>query len=118
MFYEILANLVVVLHLLFILFVIFGGLACFVWPRLAWIHIPAFLWGAAISFLGWICPLTYLENDLRNQGYGSGFIENYLLPLIYPEILFGDFPRYGFIMIGLFVLVFNGFIYWRLRARN
>jgi len=118
MVYEILADLVVVLHLMFILFVIFGALLCFRWPRMAWLHIPAFLWGGGISFLGWTCPLTYLENDLRDQGYGSGFIEHYLLPLIYPEILFGDFPRYGFTMIGIFVLVVNGYIYGRLRSRK
>jgi len=114
MYPEILADLVALLHLSFIIFIVFGGFLCFRWPRLAWIHIPSFLWGGAISFGDWVCPLTYLENSLRAKGFGGGFIEYYLLPIIYPERLFGDFPRYGFIMIGIFVLVLNGFIYWRL----
>ena len=79
MLYRLLADAVVGLHLLFVVFVVLGGLLTLRWSKLAWIHVPAFLWGAATALFGWICPLTYLENDLRTlgaeQGYSGGFIE-------------------------------------------
>lgn len=122
MLYRILADMVVLGHLLFIIFVFFGGFLSFRWPRVAWIHIPAFLWGGSIDLLGGVCPLTPLENDLRikgaAEGYASSFVENYILPLIYPEQLFGSFPRGGFIAIGLLVLALNALIYWRLWQRS
>ncbi len=118
MLYRALADTTVAVHFLFVLFVVLGGLLVLRWPRVAWLHVPAFAWGAAIEFGGWICPLTYLENDFRMrgaaEGYGTSFIEHYLLPLIYPDLLFpGGFPRAGFIAIGLFVLAVNAVIYWR-----
>lgn len=116
------ADLVIMLHMLFIIFVGLGGLLTFRWPRVAWLHVPAFLWGAAIALFGWICPLTYLENDLRTkamtENYTDSFIEQHLLPVIYPEQLFGDFPSAGFIAIGVFVLILNGAIYWRVLRGN
>tara|TARA_R110002096_G_scaffold416576_2_gene619548 strand:- start:404796 stop:405179 length:384 start_codon:yes stop_codon:yes gene_type:complete len=122
MTFHLLADMLVMLHLLFIIFVTLGGLLVFRWPFIAWFHVPAFLWGGGIAILGWICPLTYLENDLRERagasGYTGGFIEYYLLPIIYPERLFGDFPRGGFIAIGIFVFVLNAFIYWKLYRRK
>ncbi|MCW8886835.1 MAG: DUF2784 domain-containing protein [Motiliproteus sp.] len=126
MIYRLLADLTVCLHLLFILFVVFGGLLVFHWPKLAWLHIPAFLWGGGIEIGGWICPLTYLENDLRSlgatAGYDTSFVEQYILPLIYPQILFGDsFPPQGFLLIGIAVLLINGFIYifiWKKVSRK
>ena len=123
MLYSFLADLTVILHLAFIVFVVAGGLLVFRWPRLAWLHVPAFLWGGAISLLGWICPLTHLENDLRAKGLGSGyetsFVEEYVMPIIYPEQLFGSFPRAGFIMIGIGVLLLNTAVYWRVyRSRQ
>ncbi|MBL6958996.1 MAG: DUF2784 domain-containing protein [Rhodospirillales bacterium] len=119
MLYRILADAVVGLHFLFVLFVVFGGFLTFRWPRLAWVHVPSFLWGGGIELAGWVCPLTYLENDLRAQGaaagYADSFVEHYVLPLLYPELLFtGGFPRTGFIWIGIFVLLLNGLIYGRL----
>ena len=123
MLYRVMADAVVGLHLAFVLFVVFGGV--FVWrcPRLAWLHVPAFLWGASIEMASWTCPLTYLENDLRVRSMASGrtdsFVEHYILPLLYPELLFPDgFPRSGFIGIGIFVLVLNGLIYWQLWTRH
>lgn len=118
MLYGLLAGAAIVVHLAFILFVVLGGLAVFRWPKLAWLHVPAFLWGAGIELVGWVCPLTYVENHFRRlaqQGaYDTGFIERYLLPLIYPEMLFpGGFPRIGFILLGIIVLIVNGVIYWR-----
>ncbi len=116
MLYRFLADLAVVVHFGFIIFVVLGGLMVLRWPRLAWAHVPAFLWGSGISVFGWICPLTYLENQWRArgaaEGYHTSFIEEYILPLVYPETLFGTFPRSGFILIGIFVLVVNCAIYW------
>ncbi len=119
MIYRMFADLTVCLHLLFVLFVIFGGLLAFRWPGVAWAHVPAFLWGGGIEIGGWICPLTYLENDLRSlgatEGYSTSFVEHYLLPLLYPQLLFdGNFPDQGFLIIGITVLAVNGLIYWRL----
>jgi uncharacterized protein DUF2784 len=86
-----LADLVVAVHLLFVLFVVLGGLLVLRWRRVAYLHIPAALWGAAIELGGWICPLTPLENSLRRQGGSSGysgdFIEHYILPVLYPSAL-------------------------------
>lgn len=122
MIYRLLADVAVVLHFLFIVFVVLGGLLAFRWPRVAWAHVPAFLWGGAISLLGWVCPLTYLENDFRAlgaaEGYDTSFIEAYILPLVYPERIFGAFPDYGFTLIGILVLLLNGVIYWRLAKRH
>ena len=119
MIYRVLADAVLWGHLFFILFVVFGGLFVFRRPKMAWVHVPAFLWGGIIEVGGWVCPLTYLENDLRMRGaaagYKTSFVENYILPLIYPDLLLsGGFPRSGFIWIGLFVLALNGVIYWRI----
>jgi len=89
MFYGLLADLLVLVHLGFVLFVVLGGLPVLRWPWLAWLHLPAAAWGAWIELSGWICPLTPLENDLRHlageAGYHGGFIEHYLLRLLYPE---------------------------------
>lgn len=110
------ADLFVLLHLSFVCFVLFGGLLAIRWPKIAWLHIPAFLWGGAIEIGGWICPLTHLENKYRflaeQSGYRGSFVEHYLMPLIYPELLFGSFPKKGFIVIGICVLLGNGCLYW------
>lgn len=116
MLYRLLADLVLVVHLLFIAFVVAGGFAAIRWPRLAWAHVPCFVWGALIEFAGWICPLTPLEVRLRiasgQAGYSGGFIERYLLPIIYP----GALNREIQIWLGLSVLALNGVAYaWLLR---
>jgi len=115
---AILADLLVLLHLAFILFVLFGGLLVLRWRRLLWLHLPVVAWGAAIEFVGWVCPLTPLENRLRaaagDAGYGGGFIEHYLIPLIYPA----DLTRELQWLLGAVVLVVNAVVYWRvLRGR-
>lgn len=83
-----LADALVVIHLLFVAFVMAGGFLLVRWPRLAWLHLPAAAWGAFIEFSGGICPLTPLENVLRMRGggstYGGDFVEQYLLPILYP----------------------------------
>jgi hypothetical protein len=87
--YRLLAGAVVAVHLVFVLFVVLGGLAVRRWPRLAWIHLPAVAWGIWIEVSGGICPLTPLENHLRQlgsePGYRGGFVEHYLLPALYPD---------------------------------
>ena len=91
MLYRLLADATVVMHLVFVLFVVGGGFLVLWRPRLAWLHVPAALWGAFIEFAGWICPLTPLENWLREQGgrqaYATSFIEHYLIPVLYPQSL-------------------------------
>ncbi|WP_068827917.1 DUF2784 domain-containing protein [Pseudomonas sp. BMS12] len=88
MFLRLAADAVVLLHLAFILFVLLGALAVLRWPRLAWLHLPAAAWGVAVELLHLYCPLTPLENQLRQAagqaGYAGGFVEHYLIPLIYP----------------------------------
>jgi hypothetical protein len=117
------ADALLIAHLAFVLFVVAGGLLVYRWPRLAWVHVPAFAWGAVIEFNSWICPLTPLEQRLRlaagEGGYGGGFIEHYLLPLIYPEGLTREIQ----LALGLFVLAVNALVYgiwlwrkWRKRA--
>ena len=94
MTFRLLADATVVLHLLFVAFVVCGGLLVLRWRRVAWVHVPAAVWGASIEFAGWICPLTPLENWLRAQGgaatYTTSFVERYLLPVLYPTALSRD----------------------------
>src|SRR6185295_10526499 len=121
MLYRLLADLVVVLHLAFVLFVVLGGLLALRWARAAWFHIPAAIWGAGIEFVQGICPLTPLENHLRQlggeAGYSGGFVEHYLLPVLYPAGLSQNVQ----LGLGLFVLVLNVTVYavvWRRRSRR
>jgi hypothetical protein len=117
MSYAIAADLIVVVHLLFILFVVAGGLLALRWPGLAWMHLPAALWGAFIELGGWICPLTPLEINLRQgageAGYSGEFIEHYVLPLVYPSGLTRDIQ----IALGIAVLILNGLTYGALIVR-
>ena len=119
MLFRLCADLVLVVHFGFILWVLFGGLLALRWRRVAWVHLPVVAYGAAIEFVGWTCPLTPLENYLRARaggtGYGGGFVEHYLLPVIYPSGLTESVQ----IVLGSTVLVVNAVIYgmvWR-RAR-
>jgi hypothetical protein len=109
-----LADLLVLMHLCFVLFVVFGGLFAWRWRWVIGLHLPAAVWGALIEFFSWECPLTPLENELRHKaaqtGYEGGFIEHYLLPILYPAGLGREIQ----ILIGLFVVVSNVLIYWRL----
>ncbi len=117
--YLLIANLLVLLHLTFVGFVVLGALLVLRWPRLAWIHLPCALWGALIEFAGWVCPLTPLEIRFRQlggqAGYAGGFIEHYLLPVLYPQNL----TRPVQVALGTLVLILNAVTYrrlWRRRA--
>jgi hypothetical protein len=119
--YSALADAVLVVHFAFVLFVGLGGLLVLRWARVAWVHIPAALWGVAIEFGGWICPLTPLENELRSRGgestYHGDFIARYLMPVIYPEGL----TREAQLVLGLAAVLLNTAIYAvviRRRARR
>ena len=111
MIYQILADFVVVTHFAFILFVLFGGLLVLRWSKTIWLHLPAMAWGLGIEFLGWYCPLTPLENSLREAsgeaGYGGGFIEHYLLPIIYPAGLTREIQ----LVLGSIVVLINIVVY-------
>lgn len=120
MLYRLLADLVVVLHFAFVLFVVFGGLFALRWPRAAWIHLPAAIWGAGIEFLQGICPLTPLENHFRRlggeAGYSGGFVERYVMAVLYPEGL----NREVQLLLGGLVILVNVVVYalvWRRRLR-
>jgi Protein of Unknown function (DUF2784) len=112
MWYSWLADLILCIHVGFVLFVVFGGLLTLRWRWIAWLHLPAATWGAVVEFTGWICPLTPLENWLRTQGgetsYRSDFIAQYFLPVLYPEDLTREFQ----LLLGTGVVVLNTAIYW------
>lgn len=111
MFHRLSADLIVLVHLAFVLFALLGGLLLLRWRWLAWVHVPAALWAAAIEFAGWICPLTPLENWLRRRAgsgfYEGGFVEHYLLPILYPAALTRRLQIFlGLLVIGLNVAVY------------
>lgn len=113
--YSLLADLTLCLHIGFVIFVVFGGLFVLRWRWIAWLHLPAAIWGAVVEFTGWTCPLTLLENWLRAQGgeasYRSDFIVQSLLPVLYPEDLTRDLQ----LLLGTGVVVLNTAVYWWLR---
>ena len=116
--FRLAANAVALLHGAFVLFVVAGGLRVWRWPRRAWLHLPAVAWGALIEFTGWICPLTPLEQHLRQiigqAGYAGGFMDHYLLALLYPAGL----TREGQWALGAGVLALNGAVYGALLWRR
>lgn len=111
MIYWLGANLVVVIHFLFICFVLLGGLLAYKWRWFIWLHIPSAAWGAWVEYKGMVCPLTPLENKLwiagGEAGYSGGFIEHYLIPLIYIDGLDRELQ----IILGTAVIVINLLIY-------
>ena len=114
----ILADLVVIFHSLFVLFVVLGGMLALRWPKLAYIHLPVAVYGALIELIGWICPLTPLEKRLREsaglQGYEGGFVEHYILPVLYPSGL----TRGVQLVLGTVVIALNVVIYWVIATRR
>lgn len=122
MFWRIAADALVLLHLVFILFVLLGGLLLLRWPRLLCLHLPAVAWGIVVECLHLGCPLTPWENHLRRRagqaGYEDGFIEHYLIPLIYPA---GLTPQIQ-LWLGSIVLLVNLSVYacliWRRHSKG
>ena len=111
MFYRVAADLLVLVHLAFVVFVVAGGFAVLKWHWLALLHMPAAAWGALIEFRGWVCPLTPWENKLRQlagqDGYPEGFIEHYIFPILYPPGLTREIQS----TLGTAVVVINLVIY-------
>lgn len=116
---RLLADLVVVLHLAFILFASLGGLLVFKWRWVAWAHVPAVVWGVFIELTGRVCPLTPIETSLREaagqEGYEGDFVEHYIVPIVYPQALTFDIQ----VALGILLLALNAVIYawvWRRRT--
>ena len=109
--YEIAANLIFIVHFIFILFVVFGALLFFASVKVIFIHIPALIWGSYIELTNSICPLTYLENWFLHKAnlttYSEGFIQNYLVPIVYPVSLTKQLQ----IFLGIGLIVINIVIY-------
>jgi hypothetical protein len=111
MLWRVAADAIVLLHLGFIVFVLVGALLVLRYRWVAWLHVPAFVWGAAVEFLGGVCPLTPLEQQLRaiagDQGYTGGFVDHYIMPVIYPAGLTQEVQ----IWLGVLVVAINLVIY-------
>ncbi len=107
MFARLAADTLVGLHFGFVAFVVLGGFLAWRWRSLIWAHAPVVLYGALIEFVGWTCPLTPLENHFRRlageSGYQGGFIEHYLIPLLYPV----DYTMGLRVTLGLLVVALN-----------
>ena len=109
--YKIAADLILIIHFTFVLFVVFGALLIFVSIKIIFIHIPAVIWGSYIELTNSICPLTYLENWFLHKAnlttYSEGFIQNYLVPIVYPMNLTKDLQIY----LGIALIVLNIIVY-------
>jgi hypothetical protein len=109
--YTLLSNLIVIVHLLFIIFVCLGALLALKWRKIVWIHIPLAIWGIVVEYLDIVCPLTPLENYFRQLGgsgtYNTDFIDRYILPIMYPAAL----NRNTQFLLGTFVIVINLVLY-------
>ena len=121
MIYSVLADLVLVGHAAFVVFVMLGGLLVLRWPRGAWVHVPSILWGVWVEVAGKVCPLTPMENELRRaageSGYPGGFLEHYVTPILYPQGL----TRGIEVGLGVAVLLLNLMVYtvvWRRTLRR
>ena len=118
MLYSILADLVLVAHLAFLLFVVLGGLLVLRWPRVVWLHVPCAVWGVLTEFANIVCPLTPLEIVLRQKaggaGYAGDFIAHYITATLYPAGL----TRGVQLALGAFAVLVNVLVYWRVLARR
>jgi hypothetical protein len=118
MLFRLLADVTLLLHASFILFVVFGALLAIRWRRVMWLHIPACVWAAALEVFGLLCPLTPLENALGRAGgrvgYSDGFLDHYLIPLIYPTGLTPQLQT----LLAVLLLLLNGGLYWYVLRRR
>ena len=119
--YEIAANLILIIHFTFVLFVVFGALLFFASVKIIFIHIPALIWGSYIELTNSICPLTYLENWLLHKAnlatYSEGFIQNYIVPIVYPISLTKDLQIYLGISLIVVNIIIYAFIFDKLKKR-
>ena len=113
-----LADAVALTHLAFILFALLGGLLTMRWRWMPWAHLPAAGWATAVELFGWFCPLTPIENHLRrasgSTGYSGGFIEHYLMPVIYPA----ELTREVQVLLACALVVVNLAIYLEVSRRS
>jgi len=120
--YELAANLTLIVHFAFILFVVFGALLFFVATKIIFIHFPALIWGSYIELTNSICPLTYLENWFLYKAnlttYSEGFIQNYLVPIVYPMNLTKDLQIYLGIALIVINVVLYAFIFSKLKKNS
>ena len=120
--YEFAANLTLIVHFAFIIFVVFGALLFFVATKIFYVHIPALIWGIYIELTHSVCPLTYLENwflqKVNLTTYSEGFIQNYLVPIVYPNILTEDLQTYFAIVLIVANMIMYGFIISKLKKTN
>lgn len=109
--YPLLADAVAIVHALFVVFVVAGGVLALRWPRVAWVHVPAAVWGVLVEVMGWECPLTPLEDRLRTLGGAAAahgdFVARYVLPVLYPERLTPTVQQ----GLGAFVVAVNLVVY-------
>jgi hypothetical protein len=120
---RIAADAVLVLHLAFVLFALLGGLLVLRVPGVAWVHLPALAWAAFVEFTGRVCPLTPLEVALRRaageSGYAGGFVEHYIVALLYPETLTRDVQMVlGAALVVLNVVIYGAVLYLAQTARR
>ena len=117
-FYRAAATAVVAAHVAFVLFVVLGGFLVRRHRRVAWLHLPAAIWAVAVEYAGWICPLTPLENTLRQRAglplYSGDFIAEYIFPLLYPDNL----TRTTQLVLGTIALAINVAVYWHVWQRR
>lgn len=117
MFYRILAEITLVLHFCFVVFVVFGGLLVLRRRWVAWLHLPAVVWGVLIEFFWWACPLTTIENHFRTlggeAGYANGFLDYYISAVLYTPLS----PNIRF-ALGFLLIAFNLFTYWYVFRRQ
>lgn len=122
MLYRLAADLVLASHFLFVIVAVFGGILVLIWRGWWRIHLPIVIWSSVVNLASWTCPLTPLENRFRlaagKVGYQGGFIEHYLMPLVYP----GGMTRRMELIAGVSVLLWNLVLYlgliWKLRRRT
>lgn len=123
MWYKLTADLLVLIHFSFIIFVVLGGLLVLRWPAVAWVHIPAAGWGAWIEITHSFCPLTTIEQNLRSAAdvanYEGSFIDNYIIPIVYPPGFTPEAARLlGFSLIAITLLVYSIAVFLHLKNRS
>ena len=112
--YELAADLTLIVHFAFIIFVVFGALLFFVSTKIIYVHVPALIWGIYIELTHSLCPLTYLENWFLQKAnlttYSEGFIQNYLVPIVYPKNLTDNLQIYFAIVLIVANMIMYGLI--------